>query len=71
MPDVPAFDVENAPLDEFVDPQSGIANILGQMQSAADRSRPIETIQNANRAMPTRRSSEIDEYIRMLLSQRQ
>jgi hypothetical protein len=70
MADLPASDIENAPLDEFADPQSGIASILQQMQGAATRSRPpLDTIQNANRPMPTARGMSPDELIRMLLAQ--
>jgi len=71
MPDMPTGDITDAPLEEFIDPQSGIANILQQMQGAATRSRPLETIENANRPMPSRRSGmSPEEFIRMLLTQR-
>lgn len=61
--------LDQAPLEDFVDPQSGIASILQQMQNVADRSKPIETVQNANRPMPSRRMTP-DELIAMLLSRR-
>jgi hypothetical protein len=55
------------------DAQSGIASILNQMQSTAERSRPppIDTIQNANRPMPSRRDRPmtIEELLELLLSQ--
>jgi hypothetical protein len=71
MPDMPTGDITDAPLEEFIDPQSGIANILQQMQGAAQRSRPLETIENANRPMPSSRSGmSPEEFIRMLLTQR-
>jgi hypothetical protein len=70
MADIPASDINDAPLDEFADPQSGIASILQQMQGAANRSRPpLDTIQNANRPVPTRGMSP-DDLIALLLSQR-
>ena len=70
MPDIPAGDVGDAPLEEFIDPQSGIANILNQMTAAAQRSRPIETIQEANRPMPSNRMTP-EQFIQMLLAQQQ
>jgi hypothetical protein len=66
-----ANEMDDVPLEEFTDPQSGIASILQQMQGAATRSRPppLETVQNANRPMPTARGMTPDELIRMLLAQ--
>jgi hypothetical protein len=69
---LPSGEITDAPLEEFTDPQSGIASILSQMQGAANRTRPIETVQHANRVMPTRRNGLTpEELIALLLSQRQ
>lgn len=38
--ELPAFDVNNAPLDQFVEPNSPMASILQQMQNASTRSNP-------------------------------
>lgn len=70
MPDIPG-NIEDAPLEEFIDPQSGIANILQQMQGAAQRSRPLDTVQQSTIPMPSNRNGmSPEELIRMLLSQR-
>ena len=69
MPDLPTGEVGDAPLEEFIDPQSGIANILNQMTASAQRSRPIETIQEANRPMPSNAMTP-EQLIQMLLAQR-
>lgn len=71
MPDMPTGDVGDAPLEEFMDPQSGIAQIIQQMQNSATRNRPLETVENSTMPMPSRRSAmSPDELIQMLLSQR-
>lgn len=58
--------LDQDPSEDNLDPQSGIASILRQMQAAADRSRPLETVQNANRPMPATNLSP-DDLISMLL----
>jgi len=68
MPDLPTGELENAPLEEFIDPQSGIANILNQMTATAQRSRPIETVQEANRPMPSNGMTP-EQLIQTLLAQ--
>lgn len=72
MADMPSGDIGDAPLEEFIDPQSGIADILNRMTATAQNSRPapLETVQNANRPVPTNRASmgmSPDDFIRMLM----
>lgn len=64
--------IGDAPLEDFIDPQSNIARILQQMQSAAENSRPqpLDTIKNANRSVPSNALTP-EELIQMLLAQQQ
>jgi len=66
MDELPAYDVNNAPLEEFIDPNSAIASIINQMQGAANRTRgyadlPVEAQIKAQ---------DPQALIQMLLSQR-
>ena len=70
MPDIPG-DVGDAPLEEFMDPNSAIARIIAQMQGAATRSNPqqgdlpVQSVPQPGGAQP-----DPQELIRALLAQR-